>query len=99
MKPGVELYNILGVLFDNDTEIMVSATSPDAFRGKSLNCLFADELSFVPSNIADEFWAANYPTLSASQTSKIIVISTPNGMGNLFHSLYVNAEKGENGFA
>jgi phage FluMu gp28-like protein len=99
MKPGVELYNILGVLFDNGTEIMVSSTSPDAFRGKSINILFCDELAFVPSNMAQEFWAANYPTLSASTTSKIIIISTPNGMGNLYHSLYVNAEKGENGFA
>jgi len=99
MKPGVELYNILGVLFDNDTEIMVSATSPDAFRGRALNILFCDELGFVPANIADEFWAANYPTLSASSTSKIIVISTPNGMGNLFHTTFINAEKGVNGFA
>jgi len=99
LKCGVELYNLTSVLFDNGTEIMVSATSPDAFRGKTLNCLFTDEIGFVPSNIANDFWAANYPTLSASKTSKIIMISTPNGVNNLYHTIFTEAERGENGFA
>lgn len=60
------------------------------------NC---DEFAFVePSWKADEFWASNYPTVSASQTSKIIIISTPNGMYNKFHEIYTNAEEGRNTF-
>jgi hypothetical protein len=55
LKPGVEIYNKTSIVFDNTTEIIVSATSPDAFRGRTINILFADELGFVPSNIADEF--------------------------------------------
>ena len=60
------------------------------------NC---DEFAFVePSWKADEFWASNYPTVSASQNSKIIIISTPNGMYNKFHEIYTNAEEGKNTF-
>ena len=99
LKCGAELYNLMGVLFDNGTEILVSATSVDAFRSATLNILFTDEIAFVPTNIASDFWAANYPTLSASSTSQIIMISTPNGMYNLFHTIYSQAERGENGFA
>ena len=59
------------------------------------NC---DEFAFVPGNQAEEFWAANYPTISASKQAKVVVISTPNGMFNIFHRLYSQAERGENTF-
>lgn len=58
-----------------------------------------DEFSFVPQGQADAFWAANYPALAASTESKLIIVSTPNGMFNLFHQLYTAAEKGLNTFA
>lgn len=98
LKPGVNFYNKKSISFDNGTEIVISATSPDAFRSKTLNLLFCDEIAFVPRTITEEFWSANYPTLSASKTSKIIMISTPNGIGNLFHKIYRGAELNENGF-
>jgi len=39
LKPGVKEYAKTGVVFDNDTKIIISATSPDAFRGESMNLL------------------------------------------------------------
>lgn len=58
-----------------------------------------DEFAFVePSWKADEFWASNYPTISASKDSKIIIISTPNGLYNKFHEIYSKAEEGKNTF-
>ena len=98
LKPGVKQYNKMSVHFDNGSKIFVSTTSADAFRGEPLNLLLADELAFVPKGIADDFWAANYPTISASKEAKIIVISTPNGMFNLFHRLYSEAENKINDF-
>jgi hypothetical protein len=50
MKPGVEGYAKTAVMFDNGSQIIISATSPDAFRGNSLNLLICDELAFVPKN-------------------------------------------------
>lgn len=60
------------------------------------NCM--DEFAFVPKAVADAFWAANYPTISASIDAKIIIISTPCGVFNSFHLLYTRAERKENEF-
>lgn len=98
LKPGVKEYNMTSIEFDNGTRIMVSATTEDPFRGETLNVMFCDELAFVRKSIAEEFWASNFPTVSASETSKVIVISTPNGKFNLFERLFTNAVNGNNGF-
>lgn len=98
LKPGVEEYAKTGVTFDNHTRITISATSPDAFRGNTMNLLICDEFAFVPSGQAEEFWAANYPTVSASKNAKVIIISTPNGMFNIFHRIYSQAERKQNTF-
>ena len=88
IRSSVNEYAKKSIEFENNTRIMVSATTEDPFRGDTLNILFCDEFAFVRKNIAEEFWSSNYPTLSASESSKIIVISTPNGLFNLFERLY-----------
>jgi len=65
----------------------------------SSQCLLLDELAFIePASILDDFWRSVYPTISRSATAKVLIASTPNGTGNLFHKLFDGAEKGENGF-
>ena len=98
LKPGVNEYNVQSIEFDNNTRILCSNTSEDPFRGETLNLLFADEFAFVKKSIAEAFWSANFPALSASLTSKVIIISTPNGKFNLFERIYSGAEKDNNGF-
>ena len=98
LKPGVESYAKTYVEFDNKTKVVISATSPNAFRGESMNLLILDEFAFVPRGQATEFWASNYPTISASKDSRIIIISTPNGMFNTFHQIYSGAENKLNSF-
>ena len=62
-------------------------------------CLLVDEMAFVePQSILEDFWRSVFPTISRSKKSKVLIASTPNGTGNLFHRLYEGAEKGENGF-
>jgi hypothetical protein len=99
LKPGVIAWAETSVKFENKTKIRISATSKDSFRGEPMSLVICDELAFVdPQWKADEFWASNYPTISASKTAKIIIISTPNGMYNKFHELYSKAEKKQNTF-
>lgn len=98
MKPGVTEYNKTSISFDNGTSIIVSATSSDALRGNTINLLIMDEFAFVPNNQAKEFWESNYPTISASEEAKVVIISTPNGIKNLFHDIYSKAEKNRNRF-
>jgi len=98
LKPGVTEYAKTATTFDNNSRMIIAATSPDAMRGEAVNLLVCDEFAFVDGHKAEEFWSANYPTISSSKQSKIIVISTPNGMFNIFHRLYTQAERNKNSF-
>ena len=98
LKPGVGEYGKTGCVFDNGSRISISTTTGSASRGASVSVLIIDEIGWIENHLLDEFWKSVYPTISRSRTSKIIAASTPNGVGNLFHKLYTEAEKGENGF-
>jgi hypothetical protein len=49
-----------------------------------------DEFAFVPNNIAEAFFMSTYPTISSGETTKVIIVSTPNGM-NLFYRMWTEA--------
>ncbi len=53
----------------------------------TFNIVFLDEFAFVPQNIATEFFNSVYPVISSGKKTKIIIVSTPNGM-NLFYKLF-----------
>jgi hypothetical protein len=57
------------------------------------NCIFLDEFAFVPHNMATEFFTSTYPVISSGQTSKVIIVSTPNGL-NLFYKMWTDAIEG-----
>lgn len=57
------------------------------------NCLYIDELGFVPA--AEEFYESVYPTISSSDTSKVIITSTPKGL-NFFYKMWIEAETRRN---
>ena len=84
------------MVLTNGSSIGISTTSSDAGRGDSCNVLILDELAFIPNNLVEDFWRSVYPIISSSKKSKIFIASTPNGTGNLFHSLYSNAIAGKN---
>lgn len=52
------------------------------------NNLASHNCAFIPNNIVEELWESAYPTISSSKDSKVILVSTPNGTGNLFYDLY-----------
>ena len=95
MKHGVETWNKTSVDFENGSSIMAGATSGDSFRGFAFNVVFLDEFAFVNDNIARDFYKSIYPTISSGETSRIIIVSTPNGK-NLFYELWEKAIRGEN---
>lgn len=85
------------IALENGSKIYARATSSAAIRGYSINMLILDEFAFVPPNVAEEFFTAVYPTISSGVTTKIIIVSTPNGM-NHFYKIWAEAEKKLNGF-
>ena len=92
IKPGVTVWNKRSIEFSNGCRIEGSNTSADSARGKSVNVLVIDEAAFIDAGIADELWSSVYPIISSSKNSKVIMVSTPNGTGNLFHRTFSEAE-------
>lgn len=97
MQQGVRTWNKGNVELENGSKVFTSATTASGIRGKSVNWLYIDEAAIIPNNVAEEFFASVYPTISAGQTTKILLTSTPLGY-NHFWKFWNEAEKGKNGF-
>lgn len=97
LQQGVVVWNKGNVELENGSKIIAASTSSSAIRGGSFNCVFLDEFAFVPNNIAEEFFNSVYPVISSGKTSKIIIVSTPNGM-NLFYKLWMDSINNKNGY-
>ena len=97
LQQGVVVWNKGDIELENGSKIIASATSASAVRGSTYNIIFLDEFAFVPPNIADEFFRSVYPTISSGNTTKVFIVSTPNGM-NQFYRLWTDAEEGRNDY-
>jgi hypothetical protein len=91
LKCGVKVWNAQEVVFTNLSSFKGAATSSDSARGTSCNVLILDEFAFIPNNVADKFFTSVYPIISSSKESKVIIVSTPNGVGNLYHDIWEEA--------
>jgi hypothetical protein len=90
LQQGVITWNKGNVELENGSKLIAASTSSSAVRGGAFNIVFLDEFAFVPANIAHEFFNSVYPVISSGKTTKIIIVSTPNGM-NLFYKLWSDA--------
>jgi len=97
MQQGVTKWNEGQIKLENGSRVMAYSTSSTAIRGKAVSLLILDEVAFVPVNIFDAFWNSTYPTISSSNTSKVILVSTPNGM-NHYSEMWFDAINGESFF-
>jgi len=97
MQQGVETWNRRSIVLDNGSKIFGAATSASGTRGKTVNLLYLDEFAFVDNNMAEAFFTAVYPTITAGKESKVFMTSTPNGF-NHFYKFWNEAERGLNGF-
>jgi len=97
LQQGVVTWNKGNVELENGSKVIAASTSSSAVRGGSFNIVFLDEFAFVPGNIANEFFNSVYPVISSGKSSKIIIVSTPNGM-NLFYKLWMDSIEGRNNY-
>jgi hypothetical protein len=86
--------NKLSLKLKNGSQCKAIASSPDAGRSEALSLLVVDEAAFIRD--IDEIWLSAQSTLSTGGAA--IVLSTPNGVGNWFHKMWVDGESGANGF-
>ena len=97
LQQGVREWNKTSVTLENGSKIVCSSTSSSAVRGSAYNFLLLDEFAFVPDQIAEQFFASVYPTITSGKTSKTVIVSTPNGL-NLFYKMWQNAKNGKSEF-
>lgn len=97
LKQGVVKWDAKTIKLANNARIRAAATSASAIRGDTFNILFLDEFAFVPDNIALDFITSVFPTISSGKTTKLFIVSTPNGF-NLFWKLWNDAIEGRNSY-
>jgi hypothetical protein len=97
LKQGVTTWNKGDIELENGSKVFTAATSASGIRGKSVNLLYVDEAAIIPNTVAEQFFTSVYPTISAGETTKILLSSTPLGY-NHFWKFWNDAENGRNGF-
>lgn len=96
LQPGCKALNKGSIEFSNNSRIIAAATSGSSIRGMSVNLLYLDEFAFVER--AAEFYTSTYPVISSGKDTKVIITSTANGIGNMFHKIWEGAVQGTNQF-
>lgn len=96
LQPGCKALNKGSIEFSNNSRIIAAATSGSSIRGLAVNLLYMDEFAFVER--AAEFYTSTYPVISSGKETKVIITSTANGVGNMFHKIWEGAVQGTNEF-
>jgi hypothetical protein len=98
LKGGVEEFNKTTLELENGSRIISGATSESGPRGFTINgTLIIDEAAHISTSLFQSFYDSCYPTVSAAEHGRIVLISTPNGM-NHFHRLWKDAEQGHSSY-
>jgi hypothetical protein len=84
--------NKLSLRYKNGSQIKAVSSGEDAGRSEALSLLVLDEAAFIDR--IEQIWAAASQTLSTG--GQCLALSTPNGEGNWFHRIWVDAEDGTN---
>lgn len=93
LKVNCEEDNRLSLKFANGSQIRATSTTKKSGVSLALSLLIIDEAGLIEE--AEELWSSAQPTLSTG--GRAIVLSTPRGVGNWFHKMWVGAEEGGDG--
>lgn len=79
-----------GETYSSESTIHSLTTTTDTGRGFSARLVIMDEAAFLPN--AEKTWTAVLPTTAMG--GQVVVISTPSGVNNFFHRVWVKTEMG-----
>ena len=94
LKTQIVENNKLSLVFKNGSQIKAIASNESAGRSEALSLLILDEAAFIER--IDTIWTAAQQTLATG--GDCLVISTPNGVGNWFHKIWMEAKEESNKF-
>jgi phage FluMu gp28-like protein len=94
LLPEIVSNNKQEIMFSHGSQIKQFQHQKMPVDLKHFLCLIVDEAAFVRN--FDTIWTGIYPTISTG--GRVIILSTPNGVGGQYHKLYTEAEAGLNEF-
>lgn len=97
LKPGIQGYNKGSMSFDNGSSIFVGPCTKSSLVGKSLTCLYIDELDIPMANQSQELVEYALPTIAAIEKGQAIFSSTPS-VGGIFKKIFFDAVEKNNNF-
>ena len=92
--PALISDNQLKMVFSNESYLESLPSGNDPARGEAVFRVFVDEMAFLPNS--DDAYAAIEPIIDVG--GRAVFLSTANGEGNIFHSLWVGSQTGTNSF-
>lgn len=96
MQQGIDGdWNKGSFTLENGSNVIASATSSDNIRGRTINLLIIDECAHIEG--WEDFSTSVMPTISSGKSTKIVLISTVNGL-NHFHEYTTGAREGGNDY-
>jgi len=90
LQQGIIEWNKGSLELENGCKIVAAATTADNLRGWSIDILFVDEAAHIEN--WEAFWTSIRPTISSGKSTKVVLVSTVNGM-NHFHQITQGARK------
>ena len=90
LKIPADENNKLSLRLKNGSQIKAVSATETAGRSEALSLLIIDEAAFIKG--IEEIWLSAQSTLSTGGGA--IVLSTPNGVGNFFHKVWLQGEQG-----
>ena len=90
-RPTFERRGVYECMLANGARIVSQPATPKAGRSLTANQVFLDEFAFADYDT--EIYRSVLPTLSRG--GQLVVLSTPNGMDNMFYHLWAGDEGGE----
>ena len=91
LRGNTEEDNKLSLRLKNGSQIKATSAAGDAGRSEALSLLVIDEAAFIDN--VEDIWTSSQSTLSTGGGA--IVLSTPNGVGNWFHKIWLQGQSGE----
>ena len=92
--PQIVTSNTTKLEFNNESRIESLPATQSAGRGRTASLVILDEAAFL--QWATTLYTALKPVIDGG--GQFIILSTANGLGNLFHRLWTKAKKGQNKF-
>jgi len=96
IQQGIVEFNKGSFVLENNSRVIATATSSDAIRGYTISLLYIDECAFIEN--WEAFSASVLPTITSGKETKIVLVSTPNGM-NFYYKLWHDALENKNGYS